>query len=135
MEMFLKKLNRRARNNGMTPESALSELLERKKVPCGQVAKDLRSTRREVFFWADAFDIEVEDVRPKIIEAAREKGLSLRAYFLKNVMNGVGWMADDLGVAFTTIEEYYAVFTDGEKWRIQQDGRSRSRGRKAKRKR
>ena len=131
--MFLKKLNRRARRNGMTPESALNELLERKKMPCGQVAKDLRSTRRDVFFWADAFGIDVEDVKPKIIEGAREKGLSLRDYFLKNVMNGVGWMAEDLGVAFTTIEEYYAVFTDGERWRIENDGRRRSS--KAKRKR
>lgn len=133
MVMFLKKLNRRARSNGMTPESALSDLLERKKVPCGQVARDLRSARRDVFFWADAFDIEVEDVRPRIIESAREKGMSLRSYFLKNFVNGVGWMADDLGVAFTTIEEYYAVFTDGERWRIENDGRSR--GRKGKRKR
>lgn len=133
MEMFLKKLNRRARRNGMTPESALSEMLERKKITCGQVAKDLRSTRRDVFFWADAFGIECEDVRPKIIEAAREKGISLRDYFLKNFVNGVGWMADDLRVAFTTIEEYYAVFSDGERWRIENDGRSRNR--KAKRKR
>ena len=133
MEMFLKKLNLRARKNGMTPESALSDMLERKKVPCGKVAKDLRATRRDVFFWADAFDIDVEDVKPKIIQSARDNKMSLRSYFLKNFVNGVGWMADDLGVAFTTIEEYYAVFTDGEKWRIQQDGRSR--GRKAKRKR
>jgi len=117
----------------MTPESALSDLLERKKVPCGQVAKDLRSARRDVFFWADAFDIEVQDVRPKISEAARGKGISLRSYFLKNFVNGVGWMADDLGVAFTTIEEYYAVFTDGERWRIENDGRSRSRKAKGKR--
>jgi hypothetical protein len=133
--MFLKKLNRRARSNGMTPESALSDMLERRKVPCGQVARDLRTTQREVFFWADAFDLDVEDVRPKIIEASREKGVSLRAYFLKNVMNGVGWMAEDLGVAFTTVEEYYAVFTDGEKWRMNSDGRSRRGKRKGKGKR
>jgi len=96
--MFLKKLNRRARRNGMTPESALSEMLERKKITCGQV------------------------------------GISLRDYFLKNFVNGVGWMADDLRVAFTTIEEYYAVFSDGERWRIENDGRSRNRKTKRKRK-
>jgi len=126
--MFLEKLERFAKGSGMGLESALRELCERRRIPVGQVARDLKSPKREVFFWADAFGISIEDLPPKAIASARRRKVSLRDYFLKNFGQGVGWMAEDLGVAFTTVEEYYAVFSGGEAWRMEHDGR---RGRKA----
>lgn len=123
--MFLKRLEKLSSDNGMTPERALRDLCEKRQLSCGQIAKDMKCSRREVQFWADAFDVAVVDYAPKAVQAARKKGLSLRGYFLKNFGQGVGRMAEDLGVAFTTVEEYYAVFSDGEAWRMEHERGSR----------
>ena len=124
--MFLKSLEKLARSNGMTPERALHDICEKRRLSCGRLAKDLRCSRKEVQFWADAFDVATVDFLPKAIRAARSKRMSLRGYFLKNAGKGAGWMSSDLGVAYTTVEEWYAVLRDGETWRIEHHGRGRS---------
>jgi hypothetical protein len=117
--MFLKSLEKLAASNGLTPERVLRDVCEKRRLSCGQLAKDLRCARKEVLFWADAFNVATVDYLPKIVRAARGKKMSLRSYFLKYFGKGVGWMAEDLGVAYTTVEEYYAIFRDGETWRIE----------------
>jgi len=75
------------------------------------IAAALDTAEREIFFHLDLIDVHVDEIVPVIIANARKFGTSLADYFRKNAGKSFQDMAKDLGVAHSTVEQYYQIFT------------------------
>lgn len=77
-----------------------------------EMAKDLGMEEREVCFHLDICGIEAGLTHPPIITSARSrKGKpSLAEYFRSYAGQSFQDMAKELGVAHSTVEQYYQIF-------------------------
>jgi len=80
--------------------------------PLSEMAKDMGMEEREVCFHLDIFGIEAGLTHPPIITNARSmKGKpSLAEYFRSHAGQSFQDMAKELGVAHSTVEQYYQIF-------------------------
>lgn len=77
-----------------------------------EIAAALDIAEREIFFHLDSMDALSDMTFPAIIANSRKTwGKSLADYFRANAEKSFQDMAKDLGVAHSTVEQYYQIFT------------------------
>jgi predicted ArsR family transcriptional regulator len=81
-----------------------------KELTLSEMAGSVGLTEREVCFHLDANNIRTNVTFPPIIQSVRETGKSLSEYFRDNAGASFQRMAAELGVAHSTVEQYYKIF-------------------------